>query len=74
MALARITSQGLASITVLVMLLWACAIGERVIVDRANAETIEAMRAMRSLQRQNRRQPVATPAHPTPRRLQPDLG
>jgi hypothetical protein len=72
-AIARITSQGLTSIAILVALLWACAIGERVIVDRANAETTEAVRAMRSLQLKNRRQPAATPVHPA-RRQHPELG
>jgi hypothetical protein len=72
-AIARITGQGLTLIAILVVLLWACAIGERVIVDRANAETTEALRAMRSLQLKNRRQPAATPVHPT-RRQRSDLG
>lgn len=74
MAIARITSQGLTSIAIVVALLWACVIGERVIVRRANAETTEAVRAIRSLQLKNRREPAATPVHPTPRRLRPDLG
>jgi hypothetical protein len=72
-AIARITVQGLTSIAILVLVLWACAIGERVIVDRANAETTEALRAMRSLQLKNRRQPAATPLRPT-RRQHPELG
>ena len=74
MALARITGQGLASIAFLVLLLWACVIGERIIVNRANAETTEALRAMRSLQIKNRRQPAATPLRPPLRRLRPELG
>ena len=73
MAIARITGQGLTCIAVLVALLWACAIGERVIVDRANAETSEALREMRSLQLKNRRQPAVTPARPMPRRPRPEL-
>jgi hypothetical protein len=73
-AIARITGQGLTSIAILVMLLWVCVIGERVIVDRANAETTEALRAMRSLQLKNRQQPAATPIHAPLRRLHPDLG
>jgi hypothetical protein len=72
-AIARITGQGLTLIAILVVLLWACAIGERVIVDRANAETTEALRAMRSLQFKNRRQPAAIPVRPT-RRQHPELG
>jgi len=73
-ATARITGQGLTSIAILVVLLWACAIGERIIVNRANAETTEALRAMHSLQLKNRRQPAATPAHPPLRRQHPELG
>jgi hypothetical protein len=72
-AIARITGHGLTSIAILVVLLWACAIGERVIVDRANAETSEALREMRSLQLKNRRQPAVTPARPMPRRPRPEL-
>jgi hypothetical protein len=74
MAIARITGQGLTSIAILVVFLWACVIGERVIVARANAETTEAVRAMRSLQFKSRRQPAAAPARPTPRRQHPELG
>jgi hypothetical protein len=73
-AIGKITRQGLTSIAILVLLLWACAIGERVIVNRANAATTDALRSMRSLQLKNRRQPAATPARPTPRRLRPELG
>jgi hypothetical protein len=72
--IARITGQGLTSIALLVVLLWAFVIGERIIVDRANAETSEALRAMRSLQLKNRRQPAATPVRPPLRRQHPELG
>ena len=73
-AIARITGQGLTCIAALVVLLWACAIGERVIVDRANTETAKAVRDMHSLQLKNRRQPAATPVRPTQRRQHPELG
>jgi hypothetical protein len=74
MALARITGQGLTSIAVLVILLWACVIGERIIVSQANAQTAEAVRAIRSLQLKNRRQPAAAPLHPPLKRQRPELG
>lgn len=74
MAIARITGQGLTSIAVLVALLWACAIGERVIVERANVQAAQALRAMRSLQIKNRRPPASTPADPAQHRLHPELG
>lgn len=74
MALAKITGEGLTAIAILVVLLWSCAVGERVIVNRANAETTEALRAMRSLQLKNRRLPAATPARPALRRMHPELG
>ena len=73
-AMAKITGEGLAAITVLVAVLWVCAIGERVIVARANAQAAETLRAMRSLQIKNRRQPTASPARPAQRRLHPELG
>jgi hypothetical protein len=73
-AIARITGQGLTSIAVLVVLLWACAIGERVIVDRADGESAKAVRAIHSLQLKNRRQPAATPVRPTRHRQRPEVG
>lgn len=74
MAIARITGQGLISIAILVALLWVCAIGERVIVERANLQAAQTLRAMRSLQIKNRRPPASTPARPAQRRLHPELG
>jgi hypothetical protein len=71
---AKITGQGLTSIAILVALLWACVIGERVIVWRANAGAAQVSRAMRTLRMKNRREPAATPARPAHRRLHPDIG
>ena len=64
MPVAKITGQGLTSIAILVALLWTCAIGQRVMLARANAGSAEVLRAMRELRGKNRRQPAATPANP----------
>ncbi len=44
-----ISRQGLGMIAVLVALLWACVVGERVIVSRANREVLRALRDVRRL-------------------------
>jgi hypothetical protein len=73
-AIAKITGQGLTSIAILVTLLWACVIGERVITNGASSGTTEALRAMRVLRIRNRREPAAAPAQRFSRRLHPSLG
>ena len=65
MAIAKITGQGLTSIAILVALLWACVIGERVIARRAATGAAQAVQAMRILRLQNRRQPAAAPGRGT---------
>jgi len=60
---ARITGQGLTSIAILVVLLWACALVEHLIVKQARTDCRQTVREMHSLQIRNRRQPAATPAH-----------
>lgn len=68
MKVARITGQGLTSIAILVVLLWACGLAEHLIVRVARAECSQTVREMRALQSRNRRQPASAPAHPvTPR-------
>jgi len=67
-SVAKITGQGLTSIAILVALLWACVIGQRVILGRANAGAVQVMRAMRELRSKNRREPAAAPAPPPHRR------
>ena len=74
MAIARITRQGLTSIAVLVVLLWTCALGERLIVRRANFETAQTLRDMRSLRMKNRQQPASVPTRPPQRTPRPELG
>jgi len=73
-SVAKITGQGLTSIAILVALLWTCAIGERVILGRANAGAAQVVRAMRELRLKTRREPAATPACPPHRRLRTKVG
>lgn len=74
MPIAKITGQGLMSIAILVVLLWACIIGEHIVAVRARTGAAETLRAMRALRLQNRREPAAVPARPLARRSHPKLG
>ena len=67
MVLAKITGAGLSSIAMLVIVLWACILGERLIVDHANREFSGAMAEIRQLQMKRRAEPasVPTPIHRT---------
>lgn len=62
MAAAKITGPGLAAITVCVMALWGCLIGERVILRRAHSEQMRAVHDLEQLRRQDRARPVSEPA------------
>jgi hypothetical protein len=73
-SVAKITGQGLTSVAILVALLWTCAIGERLILGRANADAAQVMRAMRELRFKTRRQPATVPTRPPHRRLRTELG
>jgi hypothetical protein len=72
MQIAKITVPGLASIAILVAVLWICVISQRVMLGRANAGTAEVVRAMRELRMRNQHLPAAAPAHA--RRLHPAVG
>jgi len=74
LSVAKITGQGLTSIAVLVALLWTCAIGERVMLGRANACAAQVVRAMRELRSKNRREPAATPQRPSHRPVRAEAG
>jgi hypothetical protein len=71
---AKITGQGLTSIAILVALLWACVVGQRLVLRRANQEAAQVARAMRELRSKSRREPAAAPARPPHRRLHNQLG
>jgi len=66
MPIARITGQGLAAIALSVALLWACFIGERLMVRNAIDQRAQLMRELHQMQRDRRAQPVSAPAHRGP--------
>ena len=63
MVLAKITGAGLSSIALSVGVLWACILGEHLIVQRANREFSQAMTQIRELQSKRRAEPAFTPNH-----------
>lgn len=63
MPIAKITGQGLAAIGLSVALLWACLIGERLLLSQTLAERAQVMRELHQMQRDRGTQPVSTPAH-----------
>ncbi len=75
MAIAKITSSGLKSIGILVVILWACILGERLIVQRANQECTQALTKIRVLRMKKRAEPVSAPARPwKPSLPRPEVG
>ena len=61
MPIVRITGQGLAAIALSVALLWACFIGERLMVRHSLAQRAQLMRELHQMQREHRAQPVSAP-------------
>lgn len=61
MPIAKITGQGLAAIALSVALLWACFVGERLILNRTYAKRAQVIRELRQMQNLHRTQPVSTP-------------
>jgi hypothetical protein len=72
MMLARISRAGLTSIAALVAILWACILGEHLIVKRANREFSRAMIEIRLLQVKKHTVPASLPA--APHRVRPSIG
>jgi hypothetical protein len=68
MVLAKISGAGLSSIAMLVVVLWACILGEHLIVDRANREFSSAMTELHQLQMKRRAEPASAPARRHPGR------
>lgn len=62
MPIARITGQGLAAIALSVALLWACFIGERLLVRHCLDQRAQLMRELHRMQRDRRAQPASVPA------------
>ena len=73
MAFMKITRAGLSSIAMLVTLLWACILGEHLIVQRANRELSGAMTKIRLLQKQ-RVGPVPVSLPASSRSVRPAIG
>lgn len=63
MAIAKITGVGMGSIAMLVVLLWACIVGEHLIVERANRDLAQTMTEIRTMQKR-RVEPVSAPVVP----------
>jgi hypothetical protein len=61
MPIAKITGQGLAAIALSVGLLWACFVGERLILNRTYAQRAQVIRELRQMQHRHGAQPVSTP-------------
>jgi hypothetical protein len=72
MPLAKISGVGLMSIGTLVAILWACIVGEQLIVQSANREFSRTMTELRQLQMQRQAEPASTPA--PLHRVRPSLG
>lgn len=62
MPMIKITGQGLMAIAFSVALLWACLIGERAMVQRAQLERFRVIRDFERFQHMQRTEPVAAPA------------
>jgi hypothetical protein len=75
MPIAKITTSGLSSIALLVVLLWGCIVGEHMIVRRANHEYTRALNEIRALKMKKRNEPAATPVRRWKARpLNPTIG
>jgi hypothetical protein len=61
MPLARITWQGLTSISVLVVCLWGCFVAETLTVRHARSETYRALRRVNQLRVERQIEPASAP-------------
>lgn len=74
MAIAQITKPGLAAIGVAVAMLWACAVGERVMVRRAVVDRTRVMLEVQRMHQHPRPEPVSSPSPFRARRPQQVTG
>lgn len=65
MAITKITGHGLATITVLVAILWGSLFLERTIIRRAQIQHYRALRDIRTMQLRKGIQPASTPTQPS---------
>lgn len=73
MAVAKITGQGLSAIAVLVVLLWTCIIGERLLMRSAHSDMSQVLRENRKLQLRRHVQPAVSPKLKLPRPARPTV-
>ncbi len=73
MALAGITKRGLASIAILVAVLWTCLVAERVTVRNAQLTTYRALRTLNHLRMERTIEPASDHA-PRPISSRPVVG
>lgn len=64
MAMTRITGHGLATIGILVAILWGCLFAERSIIRKAQVQQYRALRDIRTMQLRKGLQPASTPVKP----------
>jgi hypothetical protein len=75
MPIAKITGHGLLAIALAVAVLWACFVGERLILKRSHARRAQVMRDLRQMQLQRRTVPASSPVMPeSPRRSSTTVG
>ena len=74
MAIAKITGQGLKTIALLIAFLWACIIGERLMLKNAQQQCAEVLRDLHQMQRKRTVEPVSVPRAPRSRSDKPALG
>ena len=74
MPIAKITGQGLAAIALSVALLWACFIGERLLVRQTLKRQAQVMRELHLMQRDHRAEPVNSPSPHEPRHSRITVG
>ena len=74
MPIAKITGQGLAAIALSVALLWACFIGERLLVRQTLKRQAQVMRELHRMQRDHRAEPVDSPSPHEPRHSRITVG
>src|ERR1700694_1528969 len=68
MPIVKITGQGLAAMAISVALLWACVVGQRIVVRRAVADRVQVLREIQQMQQRQRSEPVLAPAPRIPHR------
>lgn len=61
MPIAKITGQGLVAIALAVTVLWACFVGEQLILKRSHARQAQVIRNLRQMQLLHRTVPASSP-------------